>query len=807
MKSWLFLLVSVFFFFCSSAQTPKDALQVLRDSFPQEKIHVHFDRQAYASGETLFFKAYLLSGFFPSALSANFFAELTDEQGNVKGKVKLPVLSGTVSGSLSLPEDLPAGHYQFKAYTPWMLNFDPGFLYTKWITVYNDRTIATARPAAAGKEIVGFFPEGGNLVAGVVNVVAFKVTDAQGLPLMVTGSILDSEGKEVTSLSTLHDGMGYFGFLPQAENSYSARIRFPDQSEKQYPLPAFSTIPWAMQVREEGEDRRRIALIGAAPVKEKKLILVAQMQQELLFEQEVPVQGNTALLVVDTRNFPGGILQLTALTERGEPLAERLIFIHHTGYRLPLELKKENTPLSPRSRNSISFTLPDSLTGSFSVSVVDAGRVPADAKGEDIVSRFLLTGDINGYIHNPAYYLSSTEKKVRQATDLLLMTQGWRRFTWAQVMKKQFPFIAFRDRNYIEIQGSAQFSSSKKPATEGFMNVMLRTKDSLTDFFQVPVRSDGRFLMENLVFADTAMISYQWNSTKSREKELKLSLVSDSAYFNTLQQTALSLSLVKMPAPLYSIPDSLRVKFSFTGDTSGTFKELTAVTVTAAKKRPVEELNKKYATGLFSSMNMVRVLDLVNNDPGAGALNVFQYIQGRLPGIMVQTGGFPPSYQVFSRRAMNITGGLLPIPIYLNEVAAEPNQLLPIPMSQVAMIKYFQTGFMGNSSVGTTQALVVYTKKGEDAKASTFSYLNGFRYPGYSVVKEYFQPDYESRPRQFPQPDRRVTLLWQPELEPESGTNRYIIRFFNSDFARKVHVVVEGMTTDGKLIHEEADLQ
>jgi len=393
------------------------------------------------------------------------------------------------------------------------------------------------------------------------------------------------------------------------------------------------------------------------------------------------------------------------------------------------------------------------------------------------------------------------------ALDLVMMTHGWRRFQWNLVLKEQFPVLHFRDQNHLQLSGTIFSERTKKPVAGGEANFFLRTKDSLTDFFQVPIGNDGRFAVEDLVYSDSAQFSFQYNSKKNREKELYIELDKDTVnYFLTGSRLLASSS---NNFPYYKpVLDSLNTLFNFATDTSGNYRLLEAVTVTAKKKRPIEELNKRYTTGIFSSMNMVRILDLVNNDPGAGALNVFQYIQGRIGGgVRVVQSGSPPTYILYSPRGMSLTGGPIPISMFLDEFPTTSTQLASIPMHEIAMIKFFQSGFIGNPGSGSTQALVVYTKKASDTKIIGPGYLNAFMYPGYSPVREFYSPDYEQSPANLELPDRRTTLLWQPELKVDPDTGKYLIRFFNSDGARRLKIIIEGITADGKLIREEKILQ
>ncbi len=803
MKKQLLTAVLIFFAAFLYAQKPQQVLQKLKDSFPQERIHIHFDKEMYMAGETIWFKAYLFFGFLPSDLSANFVAELIDQNNHIILQKKLPVLSATVNGFFDVPDTLTQGNYVLRAYTPWMLNFDEAFIYRKPFFIYKPTQQKISPVNESIDYRVDFFPEGGELIRNVVNVVAFKATDYQGMPVQISGRLLDQSGAAINTFSTIHDGMGSFGLLSKSGEQYQAEIIFPDSSKRRFELPTVKENGWVLQVREESETKRRIILAGESSNDIADLVLIGHMQHELLFEQTLQVQGSNSIISLDTRAFPTGILQLTLFTKSGIPLAERLLFVNNNDYRMPVNLQADTVSLRKKAKNVLSFSLPDSIVGSYSVSVVDIGRLISSNNSEDIVSRFLLTSDLKGYIHQPSFYFRNHDKATRMALDLVMMTHGWRRFQWNLVLKDQFPVLHYRDQNHIQLSGTIYSERTKKPVEGGEANFFLRTKDSLTDFFQVPIGKDGRFAIEDLVYSDSAQFSFQYNSKKNRDKVLYIELDKDTV--NYLLTGSRLLTSTPNNFPFYKpVSDSLNALFSFATDTSGNYRLLETVTVTAKKKRPVEELNKRYTTGLFSSMNMVRILDLVNNDPGAGALNVFQYIQGRIgSGVRVIQSGNPPTYILYSPRAMSLTGGPIAIPMFLDEAPTTSTQLASIPMHEIAMIKFFQTGFMGNPGVGSTQALAVYSKKASDTKIIGPGYLNAFIYPGYSPVREFYSPDYEQAPATREMPDRRITLLWQPELKVDPDSGKYLIRFFNSDSAKRLKIIVEGVTADGKLVREE----
>lgn len=801
MRKALTSAVLLFSLFRLSAQEPVSRIQVLNDSFPQERIHIHFDRDVYTTGDKIWFKAYLFAGFVPSSLSSNFIAELVSPEGRVVESQRLPIVAGAANGSFQLSEGLTAGQYTVRAYTPWMLNFNEDFLYRKQLYVYKPAAENTPGNNSAPENHyqVSVFPEGGDMVYGFPNSVAVKCLDRGGQPVEGSGRLLEENGTTVLEFATVHDGMGKFSFFPEKGKTYRVEMSFREAGKTLVDLPKIKDDGWLLQVVEESDSRRQVLIASPGVDSNTSVTLLGQMQQQVLIDQKVIMNSTSKVLRIDMSHLPSGILQLTLFDPKGKPVAERLLFVNNQEYRLPISLIADTLSLAKKARNVFSFQLPDSNLANLSVSVVDVERSGYDSAGEEIISRLLLTSDLKGVIHQPGYYLSANDRTVRMHADLLMMTQGWRRFNWQEVMAGNYPAIRFRDQNYIQISGTAFSLKANKKLGSGEINFFIKTKDSLTDFFQTEVDRNGKFLLENLIFFDTAQFSFQLNSTRNREKRIRISIDPDSSVYKEYASGVFG-RLPSLPAPWKPSATRMNQLFSLNNDTSGRYRMLEEVTVLGKRKRPLQELNQRYTSGLFTSMNFVKILDLVHDPVPSGALSVFQYIQGRLPGIRVQSSGTPPTYVIYSGRALSLTGGPIPVPLFIDEVAATSKQMESISMQDVAMIKYFQGGFMGNPSIGSTQALVVYTRKPGDRLPSNLDFLDTLNYPGYTVKREFYSPDYQATPSRKDWVDRRVTILWEPDLKPDDEKGNYRIRFFNSDYARKLLIRIEGATADGKLV-------
>ena len=159
-------------------------LKKYAEQYQPEKLHIHFDKDAYLPGETIWLKAYLMEGFKPSEKSKNIYFDWTDAEGNLLLHSVSPVMESSATTSFVLPIDFRGGAIHVKSYTQWMLNFDSSFLYNKNIPVLSEWD-GTAQTPERHNSALRFFPEGGDLVNGISSIVAFEARDQNGHPANV----------------------------------------------------------------------------------------------------------------------------------------------------------------------------------------------------------------------------------------------------------------------------------------------------------------------------------------------------------------------------------------------------------------------------------------------------------------------------------------------------------------------------------------------------------------------------------------------------------------------------------------------
>ena len=226
------------------------AEQVLR--YPQEKLHVHTDKDTYVAGDTIWLRARCVdaASHRPVAASRYVYAELRDESGALMRRIKILRRDSLYAGYLPVPTDAPDGDYTFSAYTRFMRNQGADYFFRKPLRIAAYRGAAGEVPKprprpATGDFAVTFHPEGGYLVPGRSCRVAFKALTDAGRSTAVEAVLRDDRGTTLDTVRTRRAGMGSFRMVPEAGRTYHAVCRTPSGAEKRFDLP----VPNAAAVR------------------------------------------------------------------------------------------------------------------------------------------------------------------------------------------------------------------------------------------------------------------------------------------------------------------------------------------------------------------------------------------------------------------------------------------------------------------------------------------------------------------------------------------------------------------------------
>ena len=778
------------------AQHIDSLLSILDENYPQEKIHLHMDKLNYNPGETVWFKAYIIADNLASAISKTCYAELVDEKGSLLQRKVMPVLESGAASSFDLPDTLHGNKLFIRAYTSWMLNFDSTLFYLQPVHIIPLKS-PVKRPPAVPSYILTLFPEGGDMVENVASIVAFKATDQEGTPISVNGSITDEKGKVITPFSSVHDGMGYFSITPVAGEKYKAVWKDKKGAPHQTTLPVAKKDGLTLStIYASNTIKYTLTRPDNASPAAGSYYVVAQMRQRLVYSAKINLtQKTTVTAPIPTDSLPTGVLQVTVFNAAQMPIAERIVFVNNDNYYFNTDLHAVEKNLAKRARNVLQIDVGNNLLTNLSVAVTDEGINPVSNNEENIYSNLLLSGDLKGYIFNPAYYFSSTEDSVKQHLDLVMMTNGWRRFKWEDVLAEKWPVLTIAPADYISIQGKV-LGLTKLQLSNKDLTGILKTKTSSPQFLNIPMTKDGAFKLTKLYFFDTAKLYYQFNNDKDKSLTGTASFAFENPFSKSPAQSVNLLSALYSPAKtdsLILLKSSSLAKLAKEQADRNRIQTLSTVVVKAKQKSLKQKMDEEYTSGLFSGGDGYTFT--TEDDPFAkSAINVLTYLQGKVAGLQISTTG---------------TGGATwrgsPTSFFLNEINSDVSQVQNISMNDVAMVKIFRPPFFGAMGGGAGGAIAIYTKKGA-ALNKDFKGLDFTNLVGYSVMKQFFSPSYETD-NDPTVADYRTTLYWNSFLLMDKTNRRITIPFYNSDNCKKLRVIIEGINELGQLTREEKVFQ
>lgn len=791
------LLLSISLIIFSTVMAQQDTVNLVS----REKLHIHTDKEVYLPGETIWFKVYLQQGYFPAIGSTNLYAELFDQTGVIIQRSVLPIIDASCNGSLQLSDTATGVNFFIRAYTAESKK-DTDFIYTKPIRVLTQKKTAVQVNTIFTTNL-HFFPEGGRFINGVENRVAFKATYSNAMPYPVKAVIKNNNGVMVDSIAEMHNGMGIFSITPNAGEKYYAEwIDNTDVIRKTF-LPEAVNNGITLHAEEVNKHLYYVIQKPATDSLLTDIKVVAYLQQKIVYSAKINIDAAPVVSgKIPLSQLPTGIMQITVFDRNEQPLAERISFINNNNYSFDASVNILEKKTGIRERNTIEITVPDTLSANLSVSVYD-GEFNNNLSG-NIYSDLLFGNDIKGYVHEPAWYFNGTNAEKKKALDLVMQTNGWRRYQ---------PQIKPADEDYIPLTGTVL--NDKKLIQSGqSVTLMLQQKDSTKQFYTVVTNDKGIFTKSGFIYYDTITVWYQFNQKNKTAKEM--SLLFGKSFSNT-SPTTVQLPFVPVmmdhstavPAVMEKETATKFLSQKITDGFTAKGYKLDDVTVKSRKWRtdPMYLMDEKYASGTFRGGATVFSFDVMN-DPMANAKgDIMNYLLGKVPGLSLAyprggtIGGF--KRLMYNRDPLKL--------IYIDEHpfrfdtndAMAYTEIQNLNIEDIAYIKFYSR----DPLEPLTAALAIYLKKGDEIDTKKMSVLPKIKLPGYTTVKEFYSPDYSVPNAKPVAADLRTTLYWQPYLLTDKTNHKAIIHFYNNDVSSSLFMVLEGMNEVGKLIRVEKKIE
>jgi hypothetical protein len=655
-------------------------------------------------------------------------------------------------------------------------NLDSASLVTV-IDVGGRKQISSSFPltSVAAPNDIQFFPEGGQLLVGLRSKVAFKALKSDGLGINVKGIITDNEKNVVAEFMSSHLGMGVFAFTPQAGKTYTASVTFADGSSVTPSLPKIQVGGINLGVENSNPDSLIIKLQADPPFLQayqgKTFFILAKSSGVICFAAKTALQGAVYNASVPKNKFPTGIVQVTLFSFDGEPVkSDHPAYVTRQKVKLNIAAQNHDKPAE----------------GNFSVVVIDEAKVPFDENAETtLLTYMLLTSDIQGYIEKPNYYFNHANENTRKDLDVLMQTQGYRRFSYDPIVSGKFPAINFAPELGIDISGTLR-TSQGIPVKGGNVRILIHDKNysenAVTD-------ADGRFKFSHLVYLDSAKVNI---SARNNPRSSDLVLTIDGGGYQKLPRS------LNAQDEILNIDSALRVYLKNSKVQNNNLHTLKEVIIKDTK------IVKTVSHKDFGSLSSLSYLPdhLIPGSQLKGCQDILSCIRSLAMGMTFDNGYFYVTRDYTQ-------GKKVPAQIFLQGAPVEVNTLYTVDPNLIESVEIFTKDELGliNSAYGTNGAIVVNTRKIESTKISLQELKDmipqknevTFGPRGYGAIKAFYLPRYEGpRASQPTRNDARSTIYWNPNVITDKN-GVAALEYFNADGRGIYRVTIEGFDNDGNL--------
>jgi hypothetical protein len=676
-----------------------------------------------------------------------------------------------------------------------------------------------------------FLPEGGYLVAGLPAHIGFKAIGENGKGINISGIITDHNNQQIVSFQSLRSGMGSFYLKVQSGETYIAKVSLPGGTIKEYPLPMVRGSGSVLQVRNDMEsDSVEVTVATTEDIVKAKTsyFLIGKARGLTCYAAIINFQDvNHINKKIAKSLFPSGITHFILMTNKYQPMNERLVFINHND-DLRVKVNSDLTEYNPRDSIALHINVIDStgkpVPGNFSLAVTDDAQVKIDSLVNDnIINCMLLTSDIKGYIETPGYYLLKNIEAWK-ALDNLLLTQGWIRYDM------QPSDIQYQPEHQFEVSGKVS-NTFNKPAKGTRVILFSKSpsiiRDTVTD-------NEGRFIFNSLPRADTPVFIVKAVNRNGKSFNVKVSV-------DELKPFVFAKSAMPGMVPWYINSDSTLLTYTRTNEQA----QLQGNSLTGKHAlKEVKIFGKKTIKG-SQNLNGPGNADLVLDEKdmeAAGEKNWLQLLKENLRGF--NEGVFDVSDNPFSEKARIdrilfsfVTEGqgddiwsvtkdwyfikgkpikfivdgtpvyqvytpsgaaFNDITNYLKSHTAEDLKGIEVLSSTKYAMKYIPMAWGPIVSISDVAFVEITTRSGHGPGIDNTPGMYLYKPLAISWPKQLYKPKYAVNDTTKHLPDLRSTIAWEPNIITDAD-GKATIWFYAADKPSTYTVITEGIDYNGNM--------
>ncbi|MDR1348006.1 MAG: TonB-dependent receptor plug domain-containing protein [Prevotellaceae bacterium] len=639
---------------------------------------------------------------------------------------------------------------------------------------------------------LSFYPEGGNIIETMPCKIAFKVFLSNGNFADIKGKILNEKDELISEFETLHDGMGYLTLLAQKVEKYYAKCEYKGKTFR-FDLPDTQANTCSLKTV-WNNDNLAVFVNKPADMITQKLYLLIQSRGNLLYFDEWDFEKGS--MIISKNAFLTGVQHFMLLTEDMQAVSERLVFVNR-GDWTDAEPTANKNEFDRREyvKMDIQLRTNDTDGNNFSVSVTDDKDVIIDTT-TNILAEILLSSELYGRVNNPAYYFDNNDEETNARSDLLMLTQGWKRYDIPEILKGNIKTHRIAPEETQSISGYVTNNFSK-PYKEAQIKIFSPDEGF---FAETDTDAKGNFIINDFEYPDSTEYAIQALTRKGKGSVLLNLNDIDYPKAKNLEIFAQEYEDKKEEAAdILDYIENTNTKYS--SDVAWVLN-IEASVVTA--KRIENKQPPRTYYGFFPD-DAITQEDLERFPPS----NIYDLL-ARLPGVIVNGKQVRILRSMRSSIKRKNTGVPLfivdGIPLSKPDTDIAGYNISPIDDINVHEIK--QINLMKSAAKlviygmeGSQGVIEIITKKGEYIEPPAKLNIKTVKPLGYQKPIEFYSPKYDTpEALKNEKTDTRSTIYWKPNVL----TNKEVkatIDFYTADNPTTYSVVIEGVSDNGKLIY------
>ncbi len=762
MIKWLLTFCVLFFSISLKAQSIEQLLTKARELGANEYVYLDLDKSSFIPGETLWFKGYAFAGNEQLTDKTILHVSIVAPGNQIVSEKKLLLKGGAAAGYFILPISDSISYYSIQAYTTGMITLDSANVYSRTIFLKNDCN----QYSLTDKLETNFetFPEGGSLIEGISNTVAFRIQFAADNAIGVGGLVLDQNADTVLSFEPSIGGLGKFEMTAESGKQYKAVVTIDGEKiERRLPIAApidysiLNVYPvnkgFAIRVRSNQSGKFSFIAASDYAIRYKA---VFQVEQNLGFAKYLP----------DSILSPG-VNHFLLLDQSGKIVAQRLYYnINNTVSNADLTV---DDSLNGAGQLLVHFNqLPK---GNYSLSITNANKVPA-MRGNDIRSLKMESSIVDWQAAFGQVPLFENDSIRKIYYDLLMLTQGSMRYEAKKILGFSNKSVV-DDGEMIRTLGQLMDAEKNRLLPNEELTIFIKQADTLKAVIETVSDKMGLVRLPSMILEDTATVYFK----QPKDNYPKYLLSIKPTNIATIVKPFPVKKVKDCENRITPLPAEITQVIEWNNENS---RMMQGVTVTGIRKSPTQLVEEKYVSPWFSSLSNERgSFDFINDYPNLGMGNVIDFLRNRV--------------------MINGSGDVSSANMVLNESVVDKNIMMSVNLSDVAIIKVMGPNFIPPISpyIPGENTVIVYTKKGDDNTAGSMGVFK-MKLPGFAANKPYFNSVFDNA---IVGNSQRTTLYWNPAIQG-GKFNGLFCKLLNPT-ATNIRVVLQGIDEKGQPVYIE----